>query len=305
MIITTPGQAQGVIGILRGEGDTQTLKIFIGGEKRMNFYERFDHILHHTNSLLCVGLDTVVEKIPPSLRHEDDPLFAFNRAIIDATLPYAAAYKVNTAFYEAHGHAGWRALEATFRYLPADVLKIADAKRGDIGNTSQMYAKSLFSVLNADAVTVNPLMGTDSVAPFLEDETKGVFFLCLTSNAGAQDFQYFSDGTRTLYECIAEKVLTWNERHNCGLVVGATHPQQLQRIRAIAPSLPLLVPGIGAQGGDLEKSVQFGIDENGRGAIYNSSRAIIYASGGEDFQQAAALSAKQTRDALNAAKMIK
>ncbi|MBN2356203.1 orotidine-5'-phosphate decarboxylase [candidate division KSB1 bacterium] len=268
----------------------------------MNFFERFDHILQSKNSLLCVGLDTDVEKMPASVRRQPDPLFAFNRAIIEATAPFAAAFKINTAFYEAHGVAGWQALTSTFKYLPDDVLKIADAKRGDIGNTAKMYARALFEVLGADAVTVNPLMGLDSVAPFLQDEKKGVFFLCLTSNAGAEDFQHFSDGERKLYEVIADRVASWNERRNCGLVVGATHPEELRGIRKIAPQLPLLIPGIGAQGGDLQKSVQYGAGENGRGAIYNSSRAIIYASSGEDFARAAAAAAERTRDELNEAK---
>ncbi|HOC23867.1 MAG TPA: orotidine-5'-phosphate decarboxylase [bacterium] len=267
----------------------------------MRFAERLDRVLEEKESLLCVGLDTVLEKIPASLRGEPDPLFAFNRAIIDATLPYAAAYKVNTAFYEAYGLAGWRALEETFRYLPADVIRIADAKRGDIGNTAMMYARGLFAGLGADAVTVNPLLGGDSVMPFLEEESLGVFFLCLTSNPGSRDFQHIQTGEGRLYEVIAHRVRSWNEKGNCGLVVGATHPEQLGAIRTLAPELPLLIPGIGAQGGELEASVRAGTDKAGRGALYNSSRAILYASAGEDFREAAASAARATRDGLQRA----
>lgn len=267
----------------------------------MQFVERLDLVIREKESLLCVGLDSTLDKIPEPLQRQADPLFAFNKAIIDATLPYAAAYKVNTAFYEAYGQAGWRALEETFRYLPADVIKIADAKRGDIGNTAQMYARAFFAGLGADAVTVNPLLGGDSVTPFLVDESRGVFFLCLTSNPGSRDFQHLQTGEGALYEVIVRRVQSWNEKGNCGLVVGATHPEQLGALRRLTSELPLLIPGIGAQGGDLESSVRAGTNTMGRGALYNSSRAIIYASMGEDFATAAAHAARETRDALNQA----
>ncbi|HPR87127.1 MAG TPA: orotidine-5'-phosphate decarboxylase [bacterium] len=267
----------------------------------MHFSEKLDWVIQEKQSLLCVGLDSVVDKIPAELQHDSDPLFAFNKAIIDATAPYAAAYKVNTAFYEAHGLAGWQALEKTFRYLPADVIRIADAKRGDIGNTSKMYARAVFGQLGADAVTVHPLMGGDSVAPFLEEEARGVFFLCLTSNPGSRDFQHLDCGGRPLYEAIALKVQQWNARGNCGLVVGATQPEQLGAIRTLVPELPFLIPGIGAQGGDLEASVRLGTGRAGRGALFNSSRAILYASAEEDFREAAARAARTTRDDLNRA----
>lgn len=271
----------------------------------MQFSERLDRVIAARQSLLCVGLDPVLEKIPSHLGRGPEAIFAFNRAIIDATAPFAAAFKVNTAFYEAYGLEGWRALEETFRYLPDDVVKIADAKRGDIGNTAAMYAAALFDGLGADAVTVNPLLGGDSVQPFLEREERGVFFLCVTSNPGSRDFQQLrtvSGGA--LFEVIAQKVLEWNQRGNCGLVVGATQPEQLALVRAAAPGLPLLIPGIGAQGGDLENSVRFGIDSRGRGAIYNSSRAILFASAGDDFAEAAARAARATRDALNDARKV-
>jgi orotidine-5'-phosphate decarboxylase len=267
----------------------------------MHFSERIDRIIQDKRSLLCVGLDTVLEKIPESLRRQEDPLFAFNKAIIAATAPFAAAYKVNTAFYEAYGLAGWRALEATFRYLPGDVIRIADAKRGDIGNTSKMYARAVFEQLGADAVTVNPLMGGDSVTPFLEDESRGVFFLCLTSNPGSRDFQHLLTGDGVLYEVIARQVEKWNKKRNCGLVVGATQPEQLGMIRRMTPNLPFLIPGIGTQGGDLEASVRLGTDTSGRAALFNSSRAILFASEGPDFGEAAAEAARETRDALQTA----
>ncbi len=267
----------------------------------MSFNEKLNQVIGAKNSMLCVGLDTVLEKIPEALQREQDRLFAFNKAIIDATLPFAAAFKINTAFYETHGASGWQALEKTFAYLPGDVIKIADAKRGDIGNTAQMYSRALFEGLGADAVTVNPLLGTDSTMPFVQNPEKGVFFLCLTSNPGSQDFQHFSDGSQKLYQRIANKVNEWNGNRNCGLVVGATHPLELQEIRKLAPELPFLIPGIGAQGGDLENSVRYGVTAAGTGAVFNSSRAVIFASSGADFKEAAARAARETRDALNLA----
>lgn len=264
----------------------------------MNFRERLEQVIRRKKSLLCVGLDTDIAKLPAALQKSDDPLFEFNKAIIDATAEFAAAFKVNLAFYEAHGLDGWRALEKTFAYLPDDVVKIADAKRGDIGNTAQMYAKALFDGLGADAVTVNPYMGYDSAAPFLPREDHGAFFLCLTSNPGAKDFQYFPDGDMPLFQKVAQTVAAWNGRGNCGLVVGATHPQELAAVRQLAPDLPLLIPGIGAQGGNLEASVVAA----GGLAFFNSSRAVIYASSGEDFAPAAARAARLTRDQLNSAR---
>ena len=269
-------------------------------EKTMNFAERANDVIQKKNSLLCVGLDSVVGKMPPSIQNSSDPLFNFNKAIIDAAADYASAFKINLAFYEAHGLAGWRALKKTFEYLPDDVIKIADAKRGDIGNTARMYATALFDELGADAITVNPYMGYDAAEPFLQVEAKGVFFLCLTSNPGSQDFQHFSNGQEKLYERIAASVKTWNTRGNCGLVVGATHPEELSGIRRIAGEMPFLIPGIGAQGGDLEASVKNGA--LGAPAFFNSSRGIIYASQKKDFAAAAADAAKQTMQQLNSAR---
>ena len=271
----------------------------------MNFGEKLNNIIQKKNSLLCVGLDTVLERIPAEIRRQDNPLFAFNKAIIDATADFAAAYKVNTAFYEAYGVQGWRALKQTFDYLPESTISIADAKRGDIGNTAKMYARALFEDLGAEAITVNPLMGKDSVSPFLENPEKGVFFLCLTSNPGSADLQHFSDGRQELYERIVELVNGWNTEGNCGLVVGATHPDELGRIRRAAADVPFLIPGIGAQGGDLVSSVVNGTDANGRSALFNSSRAIIYASSDADFADAARRQAEATRNKLNEARTKK
>jgi len=271
----------------------------------MNFNRKLLEIIKQKNSLLCVGLDTVLERLPAQIRSADDPFFAFNKAIIDATIEYAAAYKLNTAFYEAYGTKGWQALQKTLRYIPVDTIKIADAKRGDIGNTARMYARAIFDQLNADAVTVNPYMGGDSVGPFLENPEKGVFLLCLTSNPGSRDFQYFSDGKQMLYERVAELIVQWNENQNCGLVAGATHPEELAGLRKIAPDIPFLIPGIGAQGGDLEKSVLHGTDVHGNNALFNSSRAILYASSGDDFAEAARRKAEETYKSLNAARELK
>ncbi|HOX85995.1 MAG TPA: orotidine-5'-phosphate decarboxylase [bacterium] len=266
----------------------------------------FAQMLHNTierkQTLLCIGLDSDPDRLPAHLKNEADPILTFNRAIIEATADLAAAFKINTAFYESLGSQGWETLQATFASLPADTIKIADAKRGDIGNTSQQYASAFFHQLNADALTVNPYMGFDSVAPFLQDPEKGVFFLCLTSNPGAQDFQYFSNSKQRLYERIAAAVQKWNNKENCGLVVGATHPDELGGVRAIAPDLPFLIPGIGAQGGDLEQAVLQGTDRYGGAAIFNSSRAILYASNGRDFAEAARRTAEATRHALERAR---
>ncbi|MBN1997089.1 orotidine-5'-phosphate decarboxylase [candidate division KSB1 bacterium] len=264
----------------------------------MTFEQKLQNCIQRKNSLLCVGLDTVIEKIPEFLRSEPEAMFTFNKQIIEATADFAAAYKVNTAFYEAYGSAGWRALEKTFSALPNDVIKIADAKRGDIGNTSTMYSRALFDCLGADAITVNPLLGTDSINPFLIDPEKGVFFLCLTSNPGSADFQRFSDGKIRLYEKIALYVNQWNSLNNCGLVVGATHPDELIGVRKIT-NVPFLIPGIGAQKGDVQQAVQNGTDKNGGNALFNSSRAIIYASSGHDFALAARREAKNTCEKIN------
>jgi len=256
-------------------------------------------MIRERDSLLCVGLDVDPKKIPANIMQGDDPIFRFNKAIIDATADLVVAYKPNFAFYEALGSEGWDILKRTAAYIPDGMLKIGDAKRGDIGSTAEKYAEGLFS-LGFDVVTVNPYLGWDSIRPFVKNEERGVFILCLTSNPSSQDFQYIFSKGKTLYSRVAEKAVQWNEKENCGLVVGATHPEELQRIRDLAPRLPFLIPGIGAQGGDLEASVLAGTDERGEAAIVNSSRGILYASSGKDFQEAARREAQKLNDQINA-----
>lgn len=262
----------------------------------MTFNEKLNQICTKKNSLVCVGLDVDLKKIPRFILDKKEPQVYFSQAIIDATIEHAAAYKINTAFFEAYGAKGWEAMAKIVNYLPGDVIKIADAKRGDIGNTSKMYARAFFEELNFDAVTINPYLGGDAVAPFLEDEQKGVFILCHTTNKGAENFQKFSNGKKALYELVAEKVQQWNRRNNCGLVVGATYPDEMKHVRSLTPELPFLVPGLGAQGGDFDLAIQYATDENGLGAIFNFSRGIIFCSDGADFAEAAGLKAKQVKE---------
>ena len=271
----------------------------------MTFSKKLDYVCKRKNSLLCVGIDVDLKKVPPFIARENNALVKFSKMIIDATLSFAAAYKINTAFFEAYGAEGWQAMTEIAAYLPEDVIKIADAKRGDIGNTSRRYAKAFFETLNFDAVTVSPYLGFDSIAPFIEEEEKGVFVLCHTTNKGAEDFQHLSNGDKQLYEIVAEKVQSWNKLNNCGLVVGATYPEQMREIRALAPAMPFLVPGLGAQGGDFQAAVSFSTDKNGRGAIFNASRSILYASDGTDFPEAAAKSAKRMKEKINLIRRMK
>ncbi|MFK7807989.1 MAG: orotidine-5'-phosphate decarboxylase [Saprospiraceae bacterium] len=234
-------------------------------------------------SYLCVGLDTDLNRIPKHLLSTEDPVFEFNKQIIDATKNHCVAYKPNIAFYEALGAKGWESLAKTLDYIPDDIFTIADAKRGDIGNTSSLYAKAFFETLNFDAVTVAPYMGIDSVAPFLEFENKWVILLALTSNKGSQDFQMAKqDNEMPLYEKVMRTAMTWGTPDNLMFVVGATHPEKMQDIRRIAPDHFLLVPGVGAQGGDLQKLSEYGLNEDA-GLLVNSSRGIIYAGSGEGF----------------------
>ena len=241
-------------------------------------------------SVLCVGLDTDLTKIPQYLLVEEDPVFAFNKAIIDATAEFAVAYKPNTAFYEAMGLKGWQSLEKTINYLNTNYpeqFTIADAKRGDIGNTSKMYAEAFLKTLDFDSVTVAPYMGSDSVQPFLEVPNKWVILLALTSNAGAMDFQFSTVAeNEKLYEKVLKTSQNWGTPENLMYVVGATKAEHLKHIRSIAPEHFLLVPGVGAQGGSLEEVLENGLNTDG-GLLINSSRGIIYASKGEDFAEKA------------------
>jgi orotidine 5'-phosphate decarboxylase len=240
-------------------------------------------------SFLCVGLDVDLSKIPPFLLKEEDPIFAFNKAIIDATHPYTIAYKPNIAFYEAYGEKGWQSLRKTINYLNEQhphIFTIADAKRGDIGNTATMYAKAFFEDLQFDSVTVAPYMGQDSVEPFLAFENKVTILLALTSNKGAFDFQTLTTEKSPLYEQVLIRSQKWHNAQNLMYVVGATKAEYLADIRRIVPDAFLLVPGVGAQGGDLKEVCQYGLNDS-VGLIINASRAVIYASQGEDFAEKA------------------
>ena len=262
--------------------------------------------IQRKKSFLCVGLDTDIQKIPEHLLKEEDPVFAFNKAIIDATASYCIAYKPNLAFYEAMGVKGWIAFEKTIEYIRQnypDQFIIADAKRGDIGNTSKLYARTFFETLDVDAVTVAPYMGEDSVTPFLEaplptSKQHWVILLALTSNKGSQDFQLTEDteGER-LFEKVLRKSQEWANEEQMMYVVGATQGRAFEDIRKIVPHHFLLVPGIGAQGGSLEEVCRYGMTED-CGLIVNSSRAIIYASKGEDFAQRAGEEAKKVQQQI-------
>jgi orotidine-5'-phosphate decarboxylase len=251
-------------------------------------------------SYLCVGLDTDIKKIPPHLLAEEDPVFAFNKAIIDATKNYCVSYKINTAFYEAMGVKGWETMGKTVRYIPDTHFKIADAKRGDIGNTSEQYARAFFETLPFDSITVAPYMGEDSVKPFLQNAGKWAIVLGLTSNKGAADFelqQLLSTNSVEhlravyLYECVLETVSKWGSSENLMFVVGATQAEEFVNIRSIIPDHFLLVPGVGAQGGSLKDISEKAMNHD-VGILVNVSRAIIYASSGNDFAEAAAKEAK-------------
>lgn len=244
-------------------------------------------------SFLCVGLDTDLSKIPAHLLDLEDPIFEFNKAIIDATKDFCVAYKPNTAFYECYGPKGWESLKKTMDYIPKDCLTIADAKRGDIGNTSTYYAKTFFEYLNCDAVTVAPYMGEDSVTPFLAFENKWVILLALTSNKGALDFQMIQDENKEeLYKKVLKKSSVWGSDENLMYVVGATRAEEIAEVRALVPNHFFLVPGVGAQGGSLQDVVQYGWNDN-CGLLVNSSRGIIYASNALNFAEKAGEEAKK------------
>jgi orotidine-5'-phosphate decarboxylase len=257
-------------------------------------YQRLVEIIRERKSYLCVGLDTDPAKIPAGVS-----MLEFNKAIIDATRPYCVAYKPNIAFYECLGAEGWEILDETVKYIGNDHFTIADAKRGDIGNTSTYYAKTFFETYGFDSVTVAPYMGKDSVQPFLAFENKWAIVLALTSNPGAMDFQLFQQGDKKLFEEVLEKVSTWGTHENTMYVVGATRADMLADIRKIVPHHFLLVPGVGAQGGSLEEVAKYGMNEN-VGLLVNASRSILYASNGSDFASAAEKEAKSIQLAMAA-----
>lgn len=267
------------------------------------FTSRLLESSRRNDSLLCVGLDVDPAKVPEPLRGRPDWVVEYNRGIIEATSDLVCAYKPNLAFYEALGTGGLEALARTVESIPNWIPVIGDAKRGDVGHTARAYARALFDGFGFHAVTVNPYLGMDSVEPFLAYEDRGVFLLCKTSNPGSGDFQDLRcetvDGTLALYQVVATKAASLDAPGRVGLVVGATYPQELSNVRRIAPTLPILIPGVGAQAGDLEKTVEFGTDAAGEMAVINSSRQVIQASSGADWRDAARSAAAELRDSIN------
>lgn len=249
-------------------------------------------------SFLCVGLDTDIDRIPKHLLKEDDPILAFNKAIIDATKDYCVAYKPNIAFYECMGPKGWETLKKTMEYIPKEKFTIADAKRGDIGNTSKYYAKAFFEYMDFDAITIAPYMGEDSITPFLEYKDKWVVVLALTSNKGALDFQFMTDmNGEKLYERVLRTTAKWGTPENLMYVVGATRAESIGTVRKNVPDHFFLVPGIGAQGGSLSDTANYGWNDD-CGLLVNSSRGILYASDGEDFAEKAGKKAKEIQEEM-------
>ena len=258
----------------------------------MTFSARLRAVQKERHSLVCIGLDPDPSLIPAGAGSVLD----FNRRMIASTHDLVCCYKMNLAFYEALGDDGWRILRATLREIPDSALTIGDGKRGDIGNTAERYAFALFSDLGFDAITVNPYMGFDAIEPFLKDTSCGVFVLALTSNPGSRDFQRLKIGSSPLYKKVISAAKKWNSGGNVGLVVGATHPKELREVRKLAPEMPFLIPGIGAQGGDLNAAVRFGCDSEGLSALINVGRSVLYASGGSDFEAAARKETMKIRD---------
>lgn len=263
----------------------------------MNRATLVNHI-KRKKSCLCIGLDPDLSKMPEHLLKEENPIFAFNKAIIDATKDYCVAYKPNTAFYEAHGIKGWEALIQTVNYIPKDIFIIADAKRGDIGNTSTQYAKAFFEHMPCDAITVAPYMGEDSVKPFMEYPDKWTIVLGLTSNQGSKDFQMLPSGDKALFEHVLKTVSGWGTPDNTMFVIGATQTQYLQQVRNIIPNHFLLIPGVGAQGGSLDDVMRIGMTKD-CGLLINSSREIIYAGKDEHFARAAAEKAASIQEVMS------
>lgn len=269
----------------------------------MDFVQKLVTASRKNQSLLCVGLDPEPKHLPAGV-----DVLSFNKAIIEATADLVCSYKLNVAFYEALGEEGFGVMKSTIESVPDGIPVIGDAKRGDIGHTAEAYVCALFDKLGFDAATVNPYMGYDSLEPFIEKWDKGVFIVCRTSNPGSSDFQNLlcqSEG-KQLYKVVASRAAEWNKFGNIGLVVGATQPEDIEKLRKANPDMPLLIPGVGAQGGDLATAVCYGIDAHGEKAIINSSRQIIYASNGADFAEAARKIASRIKDQINSCRgMIK
>ena len=264
--------------------------------------KKLENQIREKKSFLCIGLDIDLDRIPAHLKGEQDPIFSFAKEIIDSTNNFAVAYKPNIAFFEAHGLSGWKSLEKIINYLNSEypeIFTIADAKRGDIGNTSNMYAKAFFQNLEFDSITISPYMGKDSVEPFLSFDNKYVFLLTLTSNSGSEDFQLkeISDSSNKLYEEVILKSKEWKNSHNIMYVVGAKNVKEISRIRKLVPNSYLLIPGVGAQGGSLKDICENGLD-NGLKLLVNSSRSIIYSSSGEDYAEKAMLAAAKLQEEM-------
>lgn len=271
----------------------------------MNFIQKLNAAVIKSDSRFCLGLDPQLDKLPPRLHDSKTPFFDFNKAIIDATHDLVCAYKPNSAFYEARGAEGISEFKMTCDYLKEkypDVLIFLDAKRADIGNTNKRYVEYAYDYLNADAITLHPYVGSEGLEPFLERKDKGCIILCRTSNKGSKEFQNLMVGGKTLYQVVAHEVAKkWNKDGNCMLVVGATYPQEMTEIRAIDDEIPFLIPGIGAQGGDLEGSVKAGLNSKKEGIVISTSRVVLYASQGDDFAQRAREETKKLKDAINEA----
>lgn len=269
----------------------------------MTFFEKLETTVKQNNSLLCIGLDADIHRIPKHLLESNDPIFDFNKAIIDSTYDLVCAYKPNSAFYEADGIDGIASLEKTIEYIYStypDIPVILDFKRGDISSTSEHYALAAFDYLKVDAVTLSPYLGLDSLEPYLKRTDKGIFILCRTSNPGASDFQDLEIDGVPLFAKVAEKVMDWHTTYaNCSLVVGATWPEQIKQVRTIAPDMWLLVPGVGAQGGELDLLVEAGLRSDHSGLIINASRSIIYAGSGDDFADIARQEAQILYNKIN------
>lgn len=273
------------------------------------FYEKLDASEKKQNSLLCIGLDSDLEKLPKHIRAMEYPQFEFNKAIVEATHDLVSAYKPNSAFYEARGEQGIAELKMSCDYIHErypEIVTILDAKRGDIGNTNNGYVNFIFDYLGADCVTLHPYLGREAIQPFLDRSDKGSIILCRTSNPGAGEYQDLVVEGKPLYQWVAERVvLEWNTNENCALVVGATYPEEMKVVRSIAPTLPFLIPGIGAQGGEVKSTIEAGVDNLGGRAIINSARSIIFASSGEDFAQVARAEASKLREEINKYRRVK
>ena len=263
-----------------------------------SFAARLEEIQLRCNSLLCIGLDPDVRLLPSQFGSTPSAVLSFNKAIIDATHDLVCAYKLNLAFYEALGYQGWSILQQTRAAIPSSVLTIGDGKRADIGTTSAKYATALFDDCGFDSVTVNPYLGLDSLEPFLERADRGVFVLALTSNPGSRDFQRLKVGSSPLYQRVIRAAKKWNTRGNVGLVVGATHPRELRIARTLAPELPMLIPGVGKQGGDLRSAVRHGSTVRGTLAVINVGRSVIFAGRGESFARDARSEALSLHSAI-------